>query len=870
MGRILKILAIALIAVTGLNAQSKHQRLECKPCEILKQGCEVCDGSNGELFDGLFLYEKGSRTPIPLYKPYRVKYKGGNIAIIDNTGTEYNFNVRGQFGNTQNALKFIKECVLSSTEAVDTDTWVSSEVFINQYGLDSLVIYNPDGSVQSEFNDTDTQNEYDLDVSQFYEKGDSLCVDFVFDGVTQSRCFEDIDTTCGNYSITNAISFTVPNSPLNFDCTQTTTTYSNACGSFEVVTKDCLYQDVDTTTFLVQDSILVYYEDGVEVDRDTIRFPLYDCQLVLPSDYEIETDTCDYKVHFFANGFCELDSTITAKAKDSINLVTNNYVDGEYWVDVDSLYFNGEWIVTLDSLDVCDLIDSLNCLPPIANNECLITEPNQPINIDLCFLSNGQDGEVIGVEIKEQPDGSLFDNGDCTYTYVPLSNMLYMDTLTYCAIDEQGDTSWVATVKINVDGTICPFYAITSNDAEGCAPKAANGYTFTIETDIHDGFGNPLEATDVVNQIWRDCSDGSLIGEIQYAGNDLTTPTGGDADLISNSTFSQAGNIQTLVFDKQGYQGFVHRCAQNICVSYEITAGVEGCTDPITYADSTEIWTTPLAIGHYSGIQITTSDAASNPSSFQHLGLNSWLVDGTGECTRTTLPATGAWGAAEGNGETSNVWYTQESGSAEGVIDAINGSNLVMYDGACPDIANSFGIQFGGVCGSPSYVSGTTGDAYIVVEGTNSDGLQGVSTSYVTMPHTTANQGYLGFKSPANHMLISPNLSTKTNTSFFYYYSIERTGLYASEVVASTSLTITDSGSVDAVTNVIPITASVSGGTVIHNSSPTLNITGTSQLITIPNLPYTIGNRYTAELIVTFQSGKQIRNIQEIECTPFL
>ncbi|MDZ8259486.1 beta strand repeat-containing protein [Nostoc sp. ChiQUE01b] len=92
---------------------------------------------------------------------------------------------------------------------------------------------------------------------------------------------------------------------------------------------------------------------------------------------------------------------------------------------------------------------------PVAVNDSITTDKNTPIVISATtLLSNDTDvdvSDVLSITSFTQPSqGTLFNNGNSTYTYTPISNYYGSDSFTYTINDGHGGSS-TATVNLTIN-----------------------------------------------------------------------------------------------------------------------------------------------------------------------------------------------------------------------------------------------------------------------------------------------------------------------------------------------------------------------------------------------------------------------------------
>ncbi len=529
------------------------------------------------------------------------------------------------------------------------------------------------------------------------------------------------------------------------------------------------------------------------------------------------------------------------------------------------------------------------CIPkkaPLAFKECHTTAPNVPITYDVCFNDIAQDSPLDPASFEFKPNGgttatgsqggSYVYNGDCTVTYTPVPNTTnYSDTTYYCIKDQDGDVSNNTPIVDSVEGVLCPTCRVTNNDADGCAFDQNNSFNMISEFEFLDGFGNALTSSDQVELRFSNCEDGSDEGVMIFDGDNLTTPTGGDSDIIANSTITGTGTTLSLALNARSLRisrGQTYECSFDYCITPVIIS--PDCGE-VLGENNSRVWRNPRTIGFMSAISITPTDGAANQSIFQHQGKSTWLEDSTGECTLDAVIFTSGWPAqSEGTTEISTIWYTQDPSDPEGVISAINGNNLQPFDGVCPAAGGgaslnpplSTAAQFGDECAFPSYVNGTSGEAYLVVDGTNSDGLRSIATGYVMIPNLTASGGGLFISPISNHAITFPTRKTKNTVWYQFFNQFQKTISYSGETVQTATLNIYKEGIIDDITTgvSIPLPTTVTGGTLVYTANHTPTAAGFTAH-NAPNVDYEEGKKYQFEYRIVFDSGRELLSIHEIQ-----
>ncbi|BBP45617.1 hypothetical protein THMIRHAS_09900 [Thiosulfatimonas sediminis] len=216
----------------------------------------------------------------------------------------------------------------------------------------------------------------------------------------------------------------------------------------------------------------------------------------------------------------------------------------------DPVTFEGDAFAAQDALVTEEGLLLANT-PPVANNDLLVTEEDQPLTFtDEQLLANdidadGDDLTVIG--ITQPVNGQLVDNGDGTYTYTPDENYNGDDSFSYTVTDGNGNTS-EATVGITVnpvnDATaINPDTAVTNEDTPVVIDVLAN------DTDI-DGPVSPVASvTNGANGTVAINADGTLTytPNADFNGSDQFTYTNEEGNTASVTVTVNPINDATVI-----------------------------------------------------------------------------------------------------------------------------------------------------------------------------------------------------------------------------------------------------------------------------------------------------------------------------------
>jgi len=155
--------------------------------------------------------------------------------------------------------------------------------------------------------------------------------------------------------------------------------------------------------------------------------------------------------------------------------------------------------------------------PPVANDDSNTTPEDTPVSTNVVANDTDVDGTVVSstVAIVSGPsNGSVVNNGDGTVTYTPNANFNGSDTYTYTVQDNDGATSNVATVTINVGVVNDP--PIANDDIVITDEDTPLPIEVTLNDDDLDGTIDP--ATIMID-------DAPVSGTVQVAKDGMVTYT---------------------------------------------------------------------------------------------------------------------------------------------------------------------------------------------------------------------------------------------------------------------------------------------------------------------------------------------------------
>jgi len=207
---------------------------------------------------------------------------------------------------------------------------------------------------------------------------------------------------------------------------------------------------------------------------------------------------------------------------------------------------SNEATVTVTVIDVND--------PPVAMNDAATTFEDVPVTIDV--TANDQDvDDAVEVDtvviIDDVSHGATIDNDDGTVTYTPDPEFSGFDSFTYEVDDEDGDTSNVATVTIEViavndppvalddavtidEDTVVTLNILANDDDEETAPDPA---TVVIVTPLPALTGGLVDNGDG-NFTYTPAADFSGVVTFSYEVNDFGLPMPVETSNVATVTIS--------------------------------------------------------------------------------------------------------------------------------------------------------------------------------------------------------------------------------------------------------------------------------------------------------------------------------------------
>ena len=102
---------------------------------------------------------------------------------------------------------------------------------------------------------------------------------------------------------------------------------------------------------------------------------------------------------------------------------------------------------------------------PVAADDSDSTLEDTPVTVDVTGNDHDVDGTIVSWTLESQPaNGTVVNNGDGTFTYTPGQDYNGSDSFTYSVMDDDGATSNVATVSIDIGEVNDPPAIIVTGD----------------------------------------------------------------------------------------------------------------------------------------------------------------------------------------------------------------------------------------------------------------------------------------------------------------------------------------------------------------------------------------------------------------------
>jgi hypothetical protein len=211
---------------------------------------------------------------------------------------------------------------------------------------------------------------------------------------------------------------------------------------------------------------------------------------------------------------------------------------------------------------------------PVANDDAATTSQDTPVDVNVVANDTDGDGminEVTVSIIMDASNGTTFENGDGTVTYMPAPGFLGSDAFTYTVEDDEGAVSNEATVTVEVTA--------------GNQPPVANDDAATTSQDI------PVDVNVVANDTDADGTIDETTVSIVMDGQYGTTFANGDGTVTYTPDPGFAGS-DAFTYTVQDNQGAV----SNEATVTVLVAGSGGviCSflgdDPRPYAPDMDVF----------------------------------------------------------------------------------------------------------------------------------------------------------------------------------------------------------------------------------------------------------------------------------------
>lgn len=132
---------------------------------------------------------------------------------------------------------------------------------------------------------------------------------------------------------------------------------------------------------------------------------------------------------------------------------------------------------------------------PVAVDDETKTEISKEVKINI-IANDIPDGSPLNpnsVEFTTPPNGSVIDNKDGTFTYIPKPDFVGVDTFTYTIKDGNGNKTNTATVKIKVDGIFIPNVFTPNGDGVNDTFEIIGYANYSnVEIEVFNRWGNQV------------------------------------------------------------------------------------------------------------------------------------------------------------------------------------------------------------------------------------------------------------------------------------------------------------------------------------------------------------------------------------------
>jgi len=178
-------------------------------------------------------------------------------------------------------------------------------------------------------------------------------------------------------------------------------------------------------------------------------------------DYVSDVDNTDAEMTWSYSGNTELTVSINGSRVATIGIPSAD------WNGSETITFTAEDLVGGTDSDAASFTVTAVNDSPVANDDSDTTPEDTPVSTNVVANDTDVDGTVVAstVTVVSGPsNGSVVNNGNGTVTYTPDENFNGSDSFTYTVKDNDGATSNVATVTINVGVVNDPPVANDDND----------------------------------------------------------------------------------------------------------------------------------------------------------------------------------------------------------------------------------------------------------------------------------------------------------------------------------------------------------------------------------------------------------------------
>ncbi len=259
--------------------------------------------------------------------------------------------------------------------------------------------------------------------------------------------------------------------------------------------------------------------------------------------------------------------------------------------------------------------------PPVANNDTTSTLTDTNVSIDLTDDDTDSDGTIDDTTIDLDPatsgqqstisitnEGIYTDNGDGTITFDPEPTFNGVSTITYTVNDNEGNTSNIANITVDVQAT-----PVANNDAESTLTDTnvsidltdddtdSDGTIDDTTIDLDPATSGQQSTISVTNEgVYTDNGDGTITFDPEPTFNGVSTIT-----YTVNDDEGNTSNIANITVDVQAppvANNDAESTLTDTNVSIDLT---DDDTDSDGTIDDTTIDLDPATSGQQSTISIT-------------------------------------------------------------------------------------------------------------------------------------------------------------------------------------------------------------------------------------------------------------------------